>query len=188
VRVSKRKAPKVKETDVRITPDPLWSVVLEFKGQRRICDVCTEADNPLGADRFFTEKDNALACRWATTYSEVFDWTYWDNCPYSRGQVIQFARCSVRWARVGLEILMLTQADVSTNWYAYLRANSDARCHLDKRVGFLKPDGIGGYERADGSAKFGSAIWYWGPRRQRFARIFGAHGEVLHGLGPEETA
>jgi hypothetical protein len=36
-------------------------------------------------------------------------------------------------------------------------------------------------------AKFGSCLWYWGPRRRRFTRIFSPHGEVIHGLGPEEV-
>ena len=172
-------------SDVRITPQGLWSIVLEFKGSRRVCDVCTQPDNPLKADRFFTEANNALDCRWLIKAAEVDWWTFWCNPPYSRGMVIEFATCCVGWARLGLEIIVLTQADVSTDWYAYLAANADARVHLNRRVGFLSPDGAGGYVPSSG-AKFGSAVWYFGARRQRFARVFGAHGEHFAGLGPAE--
>lgn len=175
-----------KETDTRITPAALWQVVQAFKGSRRVCDVCTTPDNPLRAELFFTERDDATSCRWATRLDEVHAITFWCNPPYSRGQVIRFAEVVVSWAELGLEVLLLTQADVSTDWYGFIRDNADVRCHLGKRVGFLKPDGRGGYEPLPG-AKFGSQVAYFGPRRRRFARVFGEHGEILHGLGPKEN-
>ncbi len=176
-----------KDTDVRITPSELWQSVLELAGQRLICDVCTEPNNPLKAARFFTEKTNGLTSPWARTASDIWRFFYFGNVPYSHGQVQRWAEKFTREARgYGLECLMLTQADVSTGWYAYLRDNADARCHLSKRVVFLEPDGEGGYRKCEGGAKFGSQLSYWGPRRRRFARIFGALGEVIHGLGPAE--
>ena len=175
------------DTDVRITPPELWSAVVDFKGQRLVCDVCTEENNPLNAARFFTERTNGLKAVWARNTSDLWRFLYWGNVPYSHGQVLKWAEKFTREARYyGLECLMLTQADVSTGWYAYLRDNVDARCHLGTRVAFLEPDGQGGYQKCESGAKFGSAVWYWGPRRRRFARIFGALGEVLHGLGPQE--
>lgn len=175
------------DSDIRITPDPLWDIVKAFAGDRLICDVATEKSNPLGAARFFTKRDNALTNLWASSSQEVFRWLYWCNTPYSRGQVIQFADACVRWAALGLEVLLLTQADVTTDWYEFVRLNADARCHLDRRVAFLKPGGRGKFVKTQG-AKFGSQVAYWGPRRRRFARIFGEHGEIIHGLGPQEEA
>lgn len=175
------------DTDVRITPPWLWQLVRDFAGERRICDVCTEPTNPLNADAFYTEATNGIASRWAQTARDVFTWTFWCNPPYSAGHVIEWADKAVREARAyPLEILMLTQADVSTGWYRFIRDNADARCHLGRRVQFLEPDGIGGFRPCKGGAKFGSQIAYLGPRRRRFARIFGGHGEILHGLGPQE--
>jgi hypothetical protein len=177
------------DTDVRITPDWLWQPVLTFVGPNRsICDVCTEENNPLGAQRFFTERTNGLTSRWATTLHDLRSTTYWGNVPFSRGQVSKWADKFTREARIGLECLMLTQADVSTDWYESIRLNADARCHLGRRVAFLSPDGKGGYVTAKGGAKFGTQIAYWGPRRRRFHRVFGALGEVIHGLGPQEES
>ena len=175
------------DTDVRITPTWLWQLVRSFVGERAICDVCTEPSNPLGADAFYCKAVNGLEMQWASTARHVFGWTHWCNPPYSRGSVIQWAEKATREARAyPLEILMLTQADVSTDWYRVLRENADMRCHLGARVAFLEPDEQGGFRPCESGAKFGSQLSYWGPRRRRFARIFGAHGEILAGLGPQE--
>lgn len=166
------------DSDVRITPRWLFDLLREFAADRYVFDVCTEPNNPLGAESFAFE--GGLEIQW-----RCLNWCNWCNPPYSRGQVILWANKAIREALRGAEIIMLTQADVSTRWYRHLRDQSDAVCLLSRRVGFLKPDGEGGYVPMTG-AKFGSAVWYWGRRRRRFARVFGAHGEVLTGLGPQE--
>ena len=63
----------------------------------------------------------------------------------------------------------------------FCSVNCDAVCFLGTRVGFLRPDG-----EAEPGAKFGSAVWYFGPRRRRFDRVWSEHGHVDHGLGPLE--
>lgn len=177
----------MKESDIRITPGWLLAALLNFAGNRLVCDVCTQPDNPLRADRFFTEETDGLRSPWAASVADVWRCTYWNNPPYSAGQVLQWSEKTITEAGMhGLEVLLLTQADVSTGWYRLIRDNADARCHLGRRVSFLEPDGAGGYRACPGGAKFGSQIAYFGPRRRRFERIFGAHGEVLHGLGPQE--
>lgn len=176
------------DTDVRITPDWLWQVVLEFAGERAVCDVCTEEDNPLGAKRFFTKRTNGLTSLWSQALRDLRSTTYFANPPYSAGQVVLWADKVTQEARNGLECLLLTQADVSTGWYRVIGDNADARCHLDRRVSFLEPGPTGGYRPCKGGAKFGSQISYFGPRRRRFTRVFGAIGEVLHGLGPTEES
>lgn len=186
VKRKRKPQPDVKESDVRITPEPVRRVFFALAGDRRTCDVATEPNNPMGADRIFTLQDNALTCRWAVRYDDVHGCTYWLNPPYSLGQIMLFAVRATFWARLGLEIVVLTPADTSTGWYEFLRNNADARCHFDSRVQFLEPDGEGGYRKCSGGAKTGSAAWYFGPRRRRFARIFGELGEILHGLGPQE--
>jgi hypothetical protein len=174
------------DTDVRVTPDWLLQTVRDFAGTHDLCDVCTEENNPLGARRFFTERTNGLTSRWATTLHDLRATVYFGNVPYGAGQVAPWADKFAKEGRFGLECLLLTQADVSTRWYRAIADNADARCHLSKRVIFLEPDGKGGYQPCKGGAKFGSQIAYMGPRRRRFARIFGALGEVISGLGPQE--
>lgn len=174
------------KSDVRIIPDWIRVVVREMAGERALVDVCTEPDNPIKADRWFTVDTDGLRSPWALTVCDVLRSTYWGNVPFSRGQVVLWADKFIREARAGLECLMLTQADVSTQWYGLIAQNADVRVHLDRRVQYLEPDGCGGYRPCSSGAKFGTQIAYWGPRRRRFARIFGGHGEILHGLGPAE--
>lgn len=169
----------MKDSDVRITPPWLVSLLREFCGDRRLFDACTEPDNPLGADKFTT--DSGLALMWRNAYGDVT----WCNPPYSRGQVQRWAEKAVSEAIVGAEILMLTKDDCRTSWSRYLRNNADARCRIERGVGFLEPDGKGGYAQLVGP-QWGSCVWYWGPRRRRFDRVFGAIGEVTHLLGPAD--
>jgi hypothetical protein len=175
------------ESDIRITPDWFWGWVLEFAGDRPICDVCTPSDNPLKARRYFDEQADGLRSTWGLTLREMFREVYWCNPPYSAGNVQRWAEKAVREARRGLEVLVLTQLDASTGWYRFLRDHADARAHVSRRVGFLEPNGRGGYRPCPGGAKFASQVAYFGPRRRRFARVFGGErGEILHGLGPAE--
>jgi len=170
------------DSDVRITPPWLVEAVRKFVGDRLLRDVCTEDDNPVKADLFFTFDSDGLNQRW----HELESGTNWCNCPYSRGQVKLWASKCISEAVLGAEILLLTLADVRTAWYRQLRLNADARCHIGRSVGFLEPDGQGGYRQLPGHT-MGHAVWYWGQRRRRFESVFSRIGEVIHGLGPQET-
>lgn len=171
------------DSDVRIIPQWLLDVVLEFDGRPRIgLDVCTPASNPLNAHHFYEGHcRNGLELSWRS--SEGITWC---NGPYSRGQVIQWAEKAAYEARLGAEILMLTKSDPRTAWTRCLVANSDARCAVARGVGFLEPDGNGGYVQLHGPM-WGSAVWYFGPRRRRFDSVFSRIGEVTHYLGPQEA-
>jgi hypothetical protein len=173
----------MKDSDVRITPRWVVDVVRSFCGDRPLLDVCTQPDNPIGADAFYSLAVGR--CGMSTKWTYVFGERYiaWCNPPFSRGQVQRWAERAVEQALLGAEILMLTKDDCRTSWSRYLRNNADARCRIDRGVGFLEPDGNGGYKQLVGP-QWGSCIWYWGPRRRRFDRIFGAIGEVTHLLGP----
>lgn len=168
------------DTDIRITPTWLRDRVREFAGNRPLLDVCTQPDNPMKADIAYTVYDDGLSRPWLQCN------TSYCNPPYSRGNVIKWAHKAVREATMYAEVIMLTQADVSTEWYQYIASNADVRCHLHRRVQFLEPVEGGGYAPCVGGAKFGSQLAYWGRRRRRFADMFGASGEILHGLGPLE--
>lgn len=176
-------------SDIRITPPWIVAVAKEFAVPRTLHDVCTESDNPIGADSWWSWHEgvgvDALCASWTGDGG-----TNWCNPPWSRGAVATWAAKAAREARHGAEILLLTLADVRTGWHAQLAENADARCQISRSVGFLEPttvDGVRSYKQLPGHT-MGCTVWYWGRRRRRFARVFGEIGEIIHGLGPREVA
>lgn len=158
-------------------------IVRDFAGDRRLVDVCTEPDNPTKADVFFTQANDGFENGW---HGDPSQHTRWANVPYSRGQVQRWAERTVDAARFGFETLFLTKDDIRPGWHRYLADNADARCRIHRGIGFAKPRADGeGYERMIGP-RWGSCLWYFGPRRRRFDRVFNAIGEITHGLGPQE--
>lgn len=183
------------ESDIRITPEWFLEYVRAFTGGQIALDVCTEPSNPTGAADFFALPTNGLVHPWVYVADQAAARTRvpialalcWGNIPYSIGQVIQWAEKAAAEARLGAEILLLTKDDCRPKWNAYLRANTDARCRIAKAIGFLEPDGNGGYTQLTGP-RWGSCLWYFGRHRRRFERVFGPLGEVIHGLGPLEVS
>lgn len=170
-------------SDKRITPEWLLAKVREFGGGAIALDACTEEDNPTGADNFFTYERNGLKRGWHALVGSNLTWC---NTPYSRGSVILWASKAVKEARLGAEILFLTKDDCRTSWNAYLLNNADGRCRIARGVGFLEPDGKGGYHKMVGPM-WGSCCWYFGRQRRRFERIFSTIGEVTLLHGPQEV-
>lgn len=165
------------ESDSRMTPGWLLDVVRRFDAIE--LDPATDENNHARAHAFYTEDDDGLGKAWHV------DGLVWLNPPWSRGSVLTWASKAIREARSGAEILMLTLADVRTGWHRLLVDNADARCNIGRSVGFLEPLPGGGYKQLLGHT-MGCAVWYFGPRRRRFARVFGPVGEVIQGLGPCE--
>lgn len=173
------------DSDIRITPDWLLDIVREFGRGCIALDVCTQPENPAKADEFYCleQGTDGLIENWGV---DAGGGLCWGNVPFSRGQVIVWANKAVREAQFGAEILVLTKDDCRTKWNRLLVSNSDARCRVERGVGFLEPDGAGGYRKLPGSP-WGSCIWYFGRQRRRFERFFSPLGEVIHGLGPVEV-
>ncbi len=178
-----------KDSDRRLTPEWLLNLVREFAGGQIALDVCTEPHNPTGAETFFHPGGSCgLAVVWHSALQRLGDWRIpvaWANVPYSTGQVARWSQKAVDEARLGAEILLLTKDDCRPKWNRFLRDNADARCRIAKGVGFLEPDEAGGFRQLVGP-QWGSCLWLFGRHRRRFERIFGAIGEVIHGLGPQE--
>jgi hypothetical protein len=149
-----------KDSDVRFTPQHVLNVVREF--DEIVCDPCTVASNPAGANLFYTEADNGLVQPWGGGLTFV-------NNPYSRGQIFPWAEKCALEAKIGLEIIQLIPADMSTIYTKFLFGKANAVAFWDKRIVF---DGSNG-------AKFGSAFWYFGDRQGRFKRVFEPHATVL---------
>jgi hypothetical protein len=189
-----------KASDIRITPAWLLDLVRAFAGGEIALDVCTEPSNPARAQAFYALPTSGLDEDWTGALraaerrsTRALISVAWANVPYSREQVQRWAEKAVREARAGAEILFLTKDDCRTGWNLFLRENADARCRIAKGIGFLEPDGEGGYRKLPGP-RWGECLWYFGRHRRRFERVFSAPlagrkgplGEVTHLLGPQE--
>lgn len=148
-------------------------------------DVCTEPENPMDALACYVEPGRHSSVRYEHIRAVdglSQDWApivprgtiAWCNPPYSLGQVIRWAKKAVAEADAGADVVMLTQADVSTKWFHFLRTHADSVCLLGRRVGFITPGG----SQMPG-AKFGSALWYLGSRTKSFRNHFCEYGWVV---------
>lgn len=154
------------ESDIRFTPQHVLDVVRAF--DRIALDPCTTPDNPVGADRFYTEADDGLNQWWQVRPAPGIAFL---NPPYSRGQLLRWAdRVAVAWAGVeGVESIMLVPADTSTEATQFMLDHANAVAFWDKRICFAGTAG----------AKFANAFFYWGERQGRFKRVFSPHAHVL---------
>jgi hypothetical protein len=183
-----------KASDVRLTPDWFLEYVRAFAGGPIALDVCTEPSNPTKADAYCCLEDgnDGLLIDWSLTLRSVAyvpGWAMrlaWANVPYSAGQVIKWAGKAAHEARRDVESLLLTKDDCRPRWNRFLLDNADARCRIARGVGFLEPDGNGGFRQLVGP-RWGSCLWYFGRHRRRFERVFGPLGEITHLLGPQES-
>lgn len=149
-----------KESDIRFTPQHVLDVVREF--DVIALDPCTTPDNPVGAERFYTEYDNGLVQRW-------FGLTFC-NCPYSRGQILPWGkRAFSAWSGSAVESMLLVPADTSTLATQFLLNHANAVGFWKKRICFAGESG----------AKFANAMFYFGEREGRFKRVFDPHATVL---------
>ena len=148
------------ESDQRFTPEHVLDVVREFG--RIALDPCTTRDNPVGASVFYTEAQDGLAQPWCGL-------AFW-NCPYSRGQTIQWAkRAHEAWEHDRIESIGLVIADTSTQAVQYLLEHANAVAFWKRRIRFA----------GDASAKFANMLPYFGERQGRFKRVFEPHATVL---------
>lgn len=106
-------------------------------------DPCTTEDNPLGARKFFTKKDNGLKQQW-NDVKNVFI-----NPPYNRAieKWLYKAQLEVYEGRVKNAVVMLLPARTDTKWFhQYIYNTEEHRVRDHVEVWFLK-----------GRLKFGGA-------------------------------
>lgn len=114
------KVRKTSKSDVWMTPKKTFELLNnEFNFT---LDAATESNNPLGVDKFFTEKDNSLIQNWGKE-------TVWLNPPFSMCK--EFSQKALDHYNNGGTVVMLVPARLDSKWfqdnvipYAQVRAMS----------------------------------------------------------------
>lgn len=153
------------------TPDELLDLV-RMVGPIGL-DPCTTKANPVGARRFFTSSDNGLAQLWEesalkTPYDAPNGEIAYVNPPYGRG-IIEWVEVCAR-SRCGMPSVLLVPARPDTAWWFRALETASAVCFWRGRLTF---------KGAPAPAPFPSALFYFGPRKFRFADVFQDHGHVV---------
>jgi hypothetical protein len=132
---------------------------------------CKAANAVVKAARYFTKEDNGLLHDW---FGTVFL-----NPGYSSDLIGPFSEKLVTSVRAGTvpAAIAVVRADSTTKWFSLLSSEASAICLGSTRLAFWKPD------RTDTAlANFGSAIFYFGPDRDRFQQEFQEFGAVWFGV------
>lgn len=138
---------------------PQWVLDLVRKMGPIDLDPCTEAGNPVGAARFFTE--GGLDKSWWAC-----DGSVWVNSPYGRA-LAAWANKAVAESGWRHDMFVLTPARTETGWFGHLFDHADALALFRKRIHFSHPSQPGA-----NSPKFPNAMFYFGPNPAEFKCIF----------------
>ena len=147
------------------TPAPIIDRVVKWLGPIDL-DPCSNEWSLVGAAHTYSidRGEDGLSLPW---FGRV-----WENPPYGRGHLIQWAKCAAVWAMSpGIEILSLVPSTTETEAFSIRCSYADARVDLGSRLQF------GGGDH--GSGKFGSTIFYSGQRPYLFAHAFADCGEII---------
>jgi DNA N-6-adenine-methyltransferase (Dam) len=114
-------------------------------------DPCTTADNPTGADAFYTVEQDGLTCVWGM-YPSVFV-----NPPYGKAREPWVSRCVAAASR-GQRVILLMPAATDTRVFRLAATTSTAIVYVTGRVKFgtLRPN------RRQRAASHPSALIGWG--------------------------
>jgi hypothetical protein len=127
---------------------------------------CAEANETVGAGRYFTKEDDGLAQAWAGRV--------WLNPPYSRELMPAFAdklRNSVLSGDVQAAI-MVTHNTTDTGWFHRLAPHCAALCFPSRRIRFYRGEDVA-------APVNGQMFMYFGSDRRKFAEVFSATGLVV---------
>lgn len=126
----------------------------------------SNAQEWIGAESFFTKKDNGLEKEWGGKV--------WLNPPYEQPYIQQFAEKMVQEVEAGrvTEAIMLTHNYTDTAWFHLLANAARAICFTRGRIRFLNVEGD------EASPTQGQAFFYFGDRATVFAKAFREIGFV----------
>lgn len=138
------------EAQTQFTPSYVLDPVREDLGGTIELDPCTTEDNPVGAERFYTVRDDGLAKRWDAA-------TIFVNPPYSKAREPWVNRC-IHAAEQGAKVILLIPAATDTRIFQKAVSTSTAVVFVKGRVkfGVLRPN------RRQVAASHPSALIGWG--------------------------
>jgi hypothetical protein len=123
------------------------------------------AQEQVRAGSYFTKDHDGLAQEWA---GKIFC-----NPPYCDTDKFVDKLLEELTAGRVIEALLLVNAYTDKRWFHRAAAACAAICFTLGRIRFMTPDG-----EAQGQPPHGSAIFYFGPRLDRFCDAFAAHGLI----------
>lgn len=191
----KNLTPKKLTADPRaITEKDTWQTPPEILDLVRtlgpiVLDPCTAANNPTGAQFYFTTGNPAPAdgAEWFRRAQPASDEPPADaiiggvtfaNWPYSQNGA--WARMLIEHAEAvaphGQHVIGLANASSGTEWFDKITGAAAATCFVSQRLAFIDP--APPHKPKPGN-QWGTAIWYFGIEPDRFAEIFGSIGLVL---------
>lgn len=131
-----------------LTPEYVLDPVRDSLGGIEL-DPCTEPDNPIGAERFYTSEDDGLKCPWDAD-------TIWCNPPYGKAREPWVRKC-ISSGELGSRVALLIPSHTDTRIFQEAMHSADTVVFVKGRVKF-------GVPRANGrqmAASHPSAILGW---------------------------
>ncbi len=131
---------------------------------------CSEAQEIVKAERYFTKDNNGLLEEWQGRI--------WLNPPYSKtggksNQELWAEYLFQEYERGSVtEAILLVKSALGYNWFESLW-DRWAACFVRQRLSFIKSDGS-----TDGQSKHGTAFFYVGSNLQKFINVFSEFGRI----------
>lgn len=116
---------------VQLTPTYVLAPVREALGGTIELDPCTEPDNPVSAERFYTAEDDGLVQPWDAR-------TIWVNPPYGKAREPWIERCILA-AREGRRVVLLIPSHTDTRPLQRAASTASSIVFIRGRVKFGIP-------------------------------------------------
>nr|WP_136251422.1 DNA N-6-adenine-methyltransferase [Ningiella ruwaisensis] len=164
-----------RDSDAWFTPKKYINLVKRVIGDIELDPFSSaQANEVVGALRFFDESSDAFKQKWFETPGTVFM-----NPPYSRQLINASIACFIQHLKAGeiSEAIVLVNNATETKWFQHLLDESAALCLVSKRIAFENRDG----KHVSGNTR-GQAFLYFGSNVRAFKRVFKTEGAVLKHL------
>jgi len=162
------KVPGGRDSDSWFTPPAYIGLVRSVLGSIELDPFsCAEANETVGATRYFSVDRSAFDNEWAAS-------TVFMNPPYGGALIGKaVARFLEQRERHGFTAVVLVNNATETRWFQSLLWAADAICFVNRRISFWNADG----KSVSGNTR-GQVFFYFGPDARGFEAVFGPVGVV----------